>query len=95
MTPWQQQQSLDSSVGIATGHGLDGPGIEYRCGTRFSSPVQIGSEAHPASYIMDTGSFLGVMWPERGLDHPTSAELKERVELYLFSPSETSWPVLG
>jgi hypothetical protein len=26
---------------------------------------------------------------------PSSAEVKERVELYLYSPSETSWPVLG
>ena len=28
-----------SSVGIATGYGLDGPGIEYRWGARFSAPV--------------------------------------------------------
>ena len=26
---------------------------------------------------------------------PSSDEVKERVELYLYSPSETSWPVLG
>ena len=29
-----------SVVGIATGYGLDGPGIECRWGTRFSAPVQ-------------------------------------------------------
>ena len=35
--------------------------------------------------------------PGRGIDHatPSSAEVKERVELYLFSPSGPSWPVLG
>jgi hypothetical protein len=26
-------------IGIATGYGLDGPGIESRWGTRFSAPV--------------------------------------------------------
>ena len=29
----------DSSVGIATRYGLDGPGIESRWGARFSAPV--------------------------------------------------------
>jgi hypothetical protein len=35
-------------------------------------------------------SFLGVKWPGSGTDHtpPTSAEVKELVELYLYSPSE-------
>ena len=35
--------------------------------------------------------------PGRGVDHPTpsSAEVKERVELYLCFPSGPSWPVLG
>jgi len=30
----------DCAVGIATRHGLDGPGIESRWGARFSAPVQ-------------------------------------------------------
>ena len=33
-----------SSVGIATGYGLDGPGIESR--SRFSASVQTGPGAH-------------------------------------------------
>ena len=49
-----------SSVGIATAYGLDGPGIESRWVARFSAPVQIGPDAHPASYTMGTGSFSGV-----------------------------------
>ena len=47
---------------------------------------------------MGTGSFQGVKRPGRGVDHPTplsSAQVKERVELYLYSPSVPSWPVLG
>ena len=54
---------------------------------RFSSPVQTGSEAHPASYTMGTGSFPGVKRPGRGVDHPppSSAEVNERVELYIYT----------
>ena len=57
-------------VGIATRYGLDGPGIEFRWGTRVSIPVQTGPGAHPASYTMYTGSFTGVKRPGRGVDHP-------------------------
>jgi len=35
--------------------------------------------------------------PVRGVDHPLpfSVEVKERVQLYLYSPSGTSWQVMG
>jgi len=38
---------------------------------------------------MGTGSFLGVKRPGHGVDHPSasSAKVKERVEIYLYSPS--------
>jgi len=49
-----------SSVCIATGYGLDGPGIESRWGTIFSAPVQTGHRAHPSSCTMGTGSSPGV-----------------------------------
>jgi len=49
-----------SSVGIVTGYGLDGTGIESQWGARFSAPVQTGPVAHPASCAMGTGSFPGV-----------------------------------
>jgi hypothetical protein len=54
---------------------------------RFSAPVQTGSVVHPASYIMGTEYFQEVKRPERGIDHPSSpsAEVKERVELYIHS----------
>jgi len=46
---------------------------------------------------MGTGSFPGLKRPGRGLNHPlpSSAEVKERVELYLYSHSGPSWSVLG
>ena len=85
----------DSSVGIATNYGLDGPGIESRWGREF--PVQTGPGAHPAFCTMGTGSFVGVKRPGRDVDHslPSSTEVKERVKLYLYSLSGPSWPVLG
>jgi len=54
-------------------------------GAIFSAPVQNGSEVHPASYIMGTGSFLGVKPPGHEVDNPppSSAEVKERVGLHL------------
>ena len=65
-------------------------------GARFSAPVQTGPAAHPASNTMGIGYFQGVKRPGRCVDHPppSSTEVKERVELYLYSPSGLSWPVL-
>ena len=41
--------------------------------------------------------FSGVKRPGRGVNHPSpsSADVKERVELYLYSPAGPSWPLLG
>jgi hypothetical protein len=85
----------DSAVGIATSYGLDSLGIEFRWGARFSSPVQTGPGAHPASYTTGTSHFPGGKaagawrWPTT----PSSTEVKERVEPYLYSFSGPSWPV--
>ena len=64
-------------------------------GVKFSEPVHTYPGTYPASYTVGTGSFSGRQ--ERGFDHltPSSAEVEERVELYLYSPSGLSWPVLG
>jgi hypothetical protein len=42
-------------------------------------------------------SFPGEKRPGRGVDHPppSSARVKEIVELYLYSPSGPSWQVIG
>jgi hypothetical protein len=53
------KQFPGNSVGIGTGYGLDGPGIES-VEARFSAPVQTGPGAHPASCTMGTGPFPGV-----------------------------------
>ena len=44
-------------VGIRTGYGLDGPGIESRWGAKFSAPVQTGPGAHPPTCTVGIGSF--------------------------------------
>ena len=86
-----------SSVSIATRYGMDNPGIESRCvrDIPYSSRPALGPQ--PASYTMGAGSFPGGKaagvwrWPPT----TSSAEVKERVELYLYSPSGPSWPLLG
>jgi len=70
------------SDSLRTGRSGDRIPVE----ARFSTPVQTGHGAHPASYTMGTGSFLGVKRPGRGVEAPWSnAEVKERVELYIYS----------
>jgi hypothetical protein len=84
----------DISVGVALGYGLDDRGsrVRFPAGAgNFSlhHRLQNGSVAHPASYPLGTRrSFLGGKRPGREADHspPSSAEVKELVELYLHSP---------
>ena len=52
----------DSLVGIATGRGLNVPGVLIPAGARdflFSETVQTGSGAHLASYSVGTMCFHG------------------------------------
>ena len=67
-------------------------GDRIRLGVRFSASVQTGPETHPASYTKGTRSFPGVQRRGRGVENPSlsSAEVKERVELYLYSPTGPS-----
>ena len=53
---------------------------------KFSAQFKIGPGAHPASYTMGFGSFLGVKRPGRGVDHshPSSAEVKECIYIHIY-----------
>ena len=55
---------------------------------RFYAPVQTGPGVHPASCTTRTRFYPEVKRPECGVYHPTpsSAEVKERIELYFYSP---------
>ena len=77
-----------SVVGIATGYELDGLGIVYRWGARFSAPVQTGPGDHPTSCTMATGSFP-VVKSGRGVTlnpHPLLVPLVMKVYNYTSTP---------
>jgi hypothetical protein len=86
-------KSCDNSVGIALGYGLDDRGSKVRfpavAGNFSLHRVQSGSGAHPGT----RGSLPGVKRPghEAHYSPPSSAELKECVELYFHSPNTPAW----
>ena len=77
-----------SVVGIATGYGLDGSGIQSRWGRDFPhlSRPTLGSTQPPVQWV--PGLYRGKERPGRDADPspPSSAVGHERVELYLCSP---------
>jgi len=78
----------DSLVSIVMCNWLDSLGIESRWGRDFlhlSRPVLWPTQP-PMQYI--PGLFRGVKRPGHGVDRPpsSSADAKERVELYIYSP---------
>ena len=88
-------EGRDSAVGIATCYGLDGPGIDSR-GVDVPHPSRpaLGPTQLPKQWVpgLSRGRAAGVWrWPPNS----TSAEVKVRVQLYFYSPSGPSWPVLG
>jgi hypothetical protein len=86
----------DRSVGITTRYGLDGPGIESQWGRDFPHPSitlwGLPSLLYNGYRVFPGGKAAGA-W--RWAPTPSSAEIKERVELYLYYTSGPSWPVLG
>jgi hypothetical protein len=88
---------MDSIVGTATRYGLDGPGIESRRGRDFRTSPDWPWGPSSLLYNVYRVSLPGVKRPGCGVNHrpPSSAEIRERVELYLYSTSGPSWPVLG
>jgi hypothetical protein len=94
-------KSRDSSVGIALGYGLDDLGSRARFpvgagNLSLHHRVQNGSGAHPVQWAPGALS-LGVKRSGREADHslPSSAEVKECVDLYLHSPIRLHGVVLS
>jgi len=85
-----------SSVAVATRCGLDGPGIEPGVGeifcTRPDQPWGLPSLLYNGDGVFHGGKAAGV-W--RWLPTPNSSDIKERVELYLYSPSGTFYGELS
>jgi hypothetical protein len=83
----------DGSVDIANRYGLDGQGIKSQQGEIFRTGL---SWPWFPPRLLYNGHRVGIKRPGRGADHPSSssAEVKERTELYLYSPSGPSWSVL-
>jgi hypothetical protein len=81
---------------MVTCYWLDSLGIEFQWGQNFLHPSRPVRETTQPPIQLVRG-ILGEKRTGSGADHTPqySAEVKERVKLYLYSPSETSWPVLG
>jgi hypothetical protein len=82
----------NSSVSIATLYGLDDPGIEFqwRRDSPHSSSPALGPTQPPTKWVPYLFPWGKTTWAWRWPRTPYSAEVKERVKLYLYS-----WPVLG
>jgi hypothetical protein len=96
-------QSRNSSVAIALGYGLDDRGsrVRFPAGAgnflfTTASRTALGPTHPPIQWIIGALS-LGVKRPMRETDHspPSSAEVKECMELYLHSPIRLHDVVLG
>ena len=85
-------QDWNGIVAIVTCYELDCPLIESWWGAKFSAPV-------PPSFLYSGHCFSvpGVQQLGPDIDHSSlsRAEVKERVELRLYTPAGPSWPVLG
>ena len=85
-----------SVVGIATAYRLDGPGIESRWVRDFTylSRPALRPTHPPVKWV--PGLSRGKVRPGRDADPPpSSAEVKNIVELYLYSPYGPLWTMKG
>jgi len=75
---------------------LDGVGLNPGGGEIFPTHPNQSEGLHNLLCNEYKVSFTGVKQLGCGIKHPTlrGVEVRERVELYLYSPSRPSWPVL-
>jgi hypothetical protein len=92
-------KSCDSSVGITLGYGLDNRGsrVRFLAGIGIflfitASRMALGPTQPPIQWVPGALS-LGIKRPGYEADHspPSTAEVKECMELYLHSPNMSSW----
>jgi hypothetical protein len=93
-------KSRDGSVGIAMGYGLDDRGSRFLFSAGgvgiflfiTTSRMSLGPTQPPIQWVSGALS-LGVKRQGREADHspPSSAVVKECVELYFHSPNTPSW----
>jgi hypothetical protein len=69
MEVMREARSRDSSVGIATGYGLDCPGSIPGRGKRFFSTAS-RSALGPILWVPVAAISPGVKWPRHEADHP-------------------------
>ena len=75
----------DISVGVAARYGLDGP---------HPSRLALGPNRPPTQWLPVLSRRYSSRAVEFTTDPQSNAEVKEREELYIYSPSGSSWPVL-
>ena len=86
----------DNVVSVATVYGLDGQGSTPSRSKNFCNNQDWSRGPPSFMYNRYQVSLPGVMQLRHGVDHPppSSAEVKEGIELDFYSSSGPSWPVL-
>ena len=90
------RRGKNRAIGIATRYSLDGPGIESRWGRDFPHSSRLALEPTQPPIQWVPGHFPGgkAAGAWRWLTTQSSVEVKEKVELYIYSPYGPSWAVL-
>jgi hypothetical protein len=90
-----QSVGRDSVFGRVVRYGLDDPAMDSPRDEIFAHPSR--PALRPTQSPVQWVACLSRGWIGRGVTHPnpSSAEFKKTVEIYVYSPSEASWPVIG
>jgi hypothetical protein len=82
---------------IVTCMGWTDRGLNLGGGEIFPHPTRLVLGNNQPLHNEYWGSLPGVKLPKRGVTHapPSSAKVKENVELYISYSSQPSWPIVG